>query len=90
MVPTLAPGDWLFIRHLATTSSALRLGQIVVAKVAQSYQIKRIASFSDDGVELAGDNEAISTDSRNYGAVGYSDVMAVALFRVWPHPGRLK
>ena len=90
MVPTLAPGDLLFIRHLAAHSSALRLGQIVVAKVAQSFQIKRIAGFSDEGVELAGDNESVSTDSRDYGAIEYSQVVAVALFRVWPQPGRLK
>jgi signal peptidase I len=45
-------------------------------------------NLGDGQCFVMGDNRAHSTDSRDFGPVGYEDVLGRVWFRVWP-PGRL-
>ena len=46
--------------------------------------MKRVASGSDEGLELLGDNRARSTDSRTFGLVARAAVLGRVMFRYWP------
>lgn len=89
MIPTLAPGELLLIRYFSPRNQRFQVGDIVVAQVAGRFDIKRISAIGEAVVELVGDNSAVSTDSRHYGSVSKSDIVAAAIFRVWPKPGRI-
>jgi phage repressor protein C with HTH and peptisase S24 domain len=72
MVPTLAPGERLLVRYGASFGE----GDIVLVQRADRVEVKRVVQVSTDGVHLAGDNAAVSTDSRHYGPVSTSAVIA--------------
>lgn len=54
--------------------------------------VKRVAAVSQDGVSVAGDNEAASTDSRTFGPVGRAQISGRVLYRYAPpaRAGRIK
>jgi phage repressor protein C with HTH and peptisase S24 domain len=89
MVPTLRHGDLLLVwlrrpRHPAA-------GSIVVVQLPdRPLSVKRLSRVSPDGsVEVSGDNELASTDSRTIGAVPAVAVRGTVLGRIWPRPRRL-
>ncbi len=96
MLPTLRPGDYLMVNHLAYVASAPQKGDVVVVKGrtgAPARQIKRVADLPGEpelpGAEVyvLGDNPDGSTDSRDYGPVARSSIEGKAWLRYWP-PGR--
>lgn len=90
MTPTLEPGDRLVVVRLGR----LRPGDLVAlhdpAEPARLL-VKRIAALGPAGVEVRGDNEAASRDSRAFGAVQPSGVVGRAVYRYFPptRAGRL-
>jgi type IV secretory pathway protease TraF len=54
----------------------------VVAWVDGRLVIKRVASLGAQRINLAGDNVAASTDSRDYGPVDRSQIEAVIAIRL--------
>jgi Signal peptidase, peptidase S26 len=68
MVPTYAPGEVLWARR---RFRPIRVGDVVVvpAPTGQGEWLKRVVAVSGDAVTLAGDNPAVSTDSRHVGPV---------------------
>jgi len=81
MVPTLRDGDRVLV-WLTAPRRTPRVGQIVVIELPdRPLSIKRIASVSDDGVEIVGDNPFGSTDSRELGMLPISAIRGVALCR---------
>lgn len=90
MRPGLLDGDRLLVRY----GAAVRPGAVVVARFADgTLAVKRAVgrrTTSDDRPAwwLLGDNPD-SVDSRHRGPVPDSDVLGVALARVWPRPRRL-
>ena len=86
MVPTLAPGECLLFR----TNGPIVLGDIVVFKRANQFDVKRVLRIEADGVFVQGDNDQVSSDSRTYGVVPHDDVLGAVTYRLWPKPGRIK
>jgi len=91
MEPTLRPGDRLLVSY----RRAPRAGDVVVARfrdgtvaVKRATQ-RRTTATGAPGWWLLSDNPAEGVDSRHRGPVADSDVIAVTLIRLWPHPRRL-
>jgi nickel-type superoxide dismutase maturation protease len=71
MEPTLGEGQTVLVNPKAYSSKAPQLGQIVLVQLPSTENpcIKRIASISDQGLDLRGDNPNHSTDSRHLGSI---------------------
>ena len=91
MRPALAPGDRLLVRY----GAPVRPGSVVVARFADgTLAVKRAdrRSRTRTGAPawwLLGDNPG-GVDSRHRGPVAGTDVLGVAVARVWPRPARLR
>jgi nickel-type superoxide dismutase maturation protease len=89
MAPRLRPGARV-IASPVDEGTRLRVGDVVVARRPDRPQleiIKRIRSIDAAGaLFLAGDNVAQSTDSRDFGAVPRSQIVARVRWRYWPLP----
>lgn len=69
----------------------LRVGDVVLARRPDRPEVemvKRIAAFEGGRLVLLGDNPAQSTDSRVFGPVDRTAVIAVIRWRYWPIPPR--
>lgn len=86
MIPTLAPGERLLVR----LDGPIVLGDIVVFKRANQFDVKRVIRIEPDGVFVQGDNVQVSTDSRTYGLIPHDNVLGSVTYRFWPKPGRIK
>ena len=89
MAPALVPGDRLLVESHSYLSRQPRPGEVVLAadpREPERELIKRVASIdpSAASAELRGDAPAISTDSREFGAVPLSEIRWRAVFRYWP------
>ena len=72
MMPTIHPGDLVIYRPIKSNESYPCEGNIVVAKDPvrrNSLIIKRIYKKNSEGLDLRGDNNHASTDSRQFGIV---------------------
>jgi len=90
MRPGLVDGDRLLVRY----GAAVRPGAVVVARFADGTLavkravVRRTTSDGRPGWWLLGDNPE-GVDSRHRGAVPETDVLGVAVARVWPLPRRV-
>ena len=90
MLPTLAEGDRLLVRHRPSARS-LRPGRLVVClPPGRPVAVKRLGGRADGGWRVVSDNAAEGTDSRVFGALPDRSVTAVVVCRVWPRPSRLR
>ncbi len=90
MEPLLPDGSQV-IASLYQPGAALRVGDVVLARRPDRPEVemvKRIEAVDGDRLVLAGDNPAASTDSRTFGPVDRSAVIAVIRWRYWPIPPR--
>ncbi|QZY30165.1 S24/S26 family peptidase [Nocardioides coralli] len=91
MLPGLRDGDRLLVRY----GAAVRPGAVVVGRFADgTLAVKRAAEQrpARDGSRgwwLLGDNPD-GLDSRHRGPVPETDVLGVAVARVWPRPRGLR
>lgn len=87
MIPTLAPGDKLLV---VPAFGKLVEGDLVAfddpADPARLL-VKRVTHVQAGSVEVAGDNEGASRDSREFGRVAVRAVRGRAIYRYSP-PGR--
>lgn len=92
MLPTLRPGDLLLVRYAVP----VRPGDLVVARfpdgtLAVKRAVERRTSRTGSPAWwLLSDNPDRGVDSRHRGPVAAEQVRAVAVWRVWPRPGRLR
>ena len=88
MAPTLRPGD----RMVAVRGLQARPGDIVAARDPRAPSrmlVKRVAYIdADRRLHLAGDDPSASTDSRTFGPVTGSDLVARVVWRYWPRARR--
>jgi nickel-type superoxide dismutase maturation protease len=87
MAPTLRHGDALLVRR---GGAGVRVGEVVVARFRSRPDllvVKRAVRRQEGGWWLRSDNDLVSDDSRAYGV---ADVVGRAVFRYWPHPGRVR
>ena len=72
MLPTLQEGDIVIYRPIKKQNVSPKKGSIVVVEDPQNPKlliIKRIHRESTKGLDLRGDNESNSIDSRQFGLV---------------------
>ncbi len=89
MAPTLLPGDRLLVARLPA-----RPGDVVVAADPRDpgrELVKRVVALDAFGVTLRGDNPALSTDARDFGAIRADGIGWRVVGRYWPleRAGRL-
>lgn len=87
MTPAFEPGD----RLLAVRLGRIRQGDVVAVRDPRHETrliVKRVAWVSGQVLELRGDNDAASTDSRSFGPVPRSAVTGRVVYRYAP-PGRV-
>ncbi len=75
MLPTLRQGDIVLYRPVDPENFVARQGSIVVVQNPQDSKgliIKRIHKENTLGLDLRGDNEENSIDSRQFGLVNYN------------------
>ncbi len=77
MLPHLVPGKIV----LGVRSNHLRMGDVVILAHDGLEKIKRIDRIDGDQVYVLGDNAEASTDSRQFGCINRSQVLARV---VWP------
>ncbi len=88
MVPELAPGE----RLLAVRSPVLETGDLVAVVDPEDRArllVKRVHRLHAMAVEVRGDNEGASRDSRQFGLVPRRDVIGRVVLRYHP-PGALR
>lgn len=83
MVPTLIPGRIV----LGVWPQRLAADDVVIVRHGGLEKIKRIADLRQNEIFLTGDNSLQSTDSRTFGWLERSSVVAKV---VWPKVKRTK
>jgi hypothetical protein len=86
MRPGLRPGDRLLVDYRRTPVPG---DTVVVRLPGRPVSVKRAAErrtteLGEPGWWLLSDARDRGTDSRTYGAVAESDVLAVVVMRIWP------
>ena len=83
MLPAFAPGD----RLLAVEGLRVRPGDVVAVEDPRSAArilVKRVRRVSAGTVEIRGDNDSASTDSRVFGPVSRSAIRGRVVYRYFP------
>lgn len=80
MLPVFKPGHVLLA---VRDGRELHEGQVVVIRHGGLEKVKRIRYIKDDRIFVEGDNQLRSTDSRSFGWLHRSAVVAHV---VWPRP----
>ena len=81
MRPSLAPGDLVIFQPITSDDRRLKAGCVVVVRhplQPATLLIKRLIAINNSGLELRGDNEPASTDSRHFGLVNRDSLLGIA------------
>tara|TARA_Y100001968_G_C18972434_1_gene532891 strand:+ start:201 stop:470 length:270 start_codon:yes stop_codon:yes gene_type:complete len=87
MAPTINKGDYVVYKPYEQSDRNLLTGSIVISEhplMKNHLIIKRIYKQEEEGVELVGDNQQESTDSRDFGLISYNQLIGIAE-RIIPH-----
>ncbi len=82
MRPTLAPGDYVVVNRWAYRFRRPATGDIVVVRdpeAPERYLVKRISDTDSTRIEVVGDNQARSRDSRKFGPIAPEELVG----KVW-------
>lgn len=77
MMPVLPPGTMVYARRWVLR---LRPGVVVILHHNGMEKIKRIHHIAGDDVYVIGDHPDTSTDSRHFGPISRSAIMAVVIY----------
>lgn len=83
MLPSFAPGD----RVVAVEGLRVRSGDVVAVvdpRDSSRLLVKRVHRVAGGSVEVLGDNEVESTDSRTFGQVSLGAVRGRVIYRYFP------
>ncbi len=83
MIPTFAPGQRLLVSRWARWGPG---GVVALPDPRERGRlvVKRVHSVGPDGVEVRGDNEEASTDSRTFGPVPAAQIAGRVIYRYFP------
>ncbi len=76
-MPTVSEGDLVFYRPISSYNYKFVEGSIVLLfhpLRPKTLLIKRIHKVTASGIEIKGDNQLKSSDSRDFGLVNYSQI----------------
>ena len=82
MRPTLAPGDYVVVNRWAYRLHRPATGDVVVVRdpeAPERFLVKRIFDVNRSRIEVVGDNEGRSRDSRTFGPIPLEEVIG----KVW-------
>jgi len=82
MRPTLKPGDYVVVNRWAYHFRRPSAGDVVVVRDPEApgrFLVKRISDAGPTRMEVVGDNEARSRDSRKFGPISLEEVVG----KVW-------
>ncbi len=87
MLPTLRPGDQVFVDCRAYDRASPKVGDLVVAwdpREKGRGLVKRVSNTFGSGKKfsLLGDNPDESTDSRHFGAIGLDQILGKVTSRL--------
>ena len=80
MLPTLCQGDFLIYKPFNHERNKLEEGNLIIVKHPIKQDIllvKRVFSINLDFIDVRGDNELNSMDSREFGLVNYKQIKGV-------------
>ncbi len=79
MLPTLKNGDIVFFKKYKKHKSRPKEGQIVIFKhpLKEIKLIKRINSVKQNNIEVLGDNNEFSEDSKKFGLVNNEKIIGI-------------
>ncbi len=80
MTPTFVQGDWLLVMWGGSYAAGRA---VLVERESQPgvFLIKRVVRFEADKYWVEGDNKEESTDSRQWGAIDQSEIVASVILR---------
>ena len=76
MLSSLRPGQIVFASSLLKP----HVGSVVIVRHGAKEKVKRVAALTPDSVTLHGDTPGASTDSRHFGPLPRSVIMAVVWY----------
>jgi signal peptidase I len=83
MRPTLEPGDYVLVNRWAYRTRAPARGDLVVVRdpeAPERFLVKRVSAADDPShIDVGGDNDRVSRDSRVFGPVPLEKVVG----KVW-------
>ncbi len=85
MDPFLFPGDIVIYYPFSKKSKSIRAGEIVIANhplKRKKFIIKRVHDINGKWLDLRGDNEASSQDSRHFGMVHNQLICGIAEYAI--------
>lgn len=80
MLPTLKPGQDVFVFCWAYLWSKPKVGDMVAIKVEDKEMIKRVQKVHDREYFVMGDNKKKSTDSREFGPIKKSQIIGKVIW----------
>ena len=84
MIPSLYDGDLVFFRKYSANKSTIKIGDIIIFNHPSKKirLIKRVKTIKDFSIEVSGDNQYLSTDSKSFGAVQKEKVIGIVTSRI--------
>ena len=84
MIPSLYDGDLVFFRKYYANKSTIEMGDIIIFNhpLKKIRLIKRVKTINDFSIEVSGDNQSLSTDSKSFGAVQKDKVIGIVTSRI--------
>lgn len=76
MVPTYKSGQFVLVSPIPYFFAKPKVGDVVVVKIYNRRIIKRIEKIAAQNYFIVGDNEKASTDSRTFGCVTTTMILA--------------
>lgn len=79
MLPSLKPGQFVLV---SSSVKNVKPGNIVVFNHGGLEKIKRVEKVQKSSVIVLGDNQAHSTDSRDFGSIPNKNILGKVVFKL--------
>ena len=80
MIPTLYEGDLLIYKPFNHQSNEIEVGNLIILRLPVQEEVlivKRVFSINSNHIEVRGDNESYSIDSREFGPISYKQIKGI-------------